>query len=186
MCVRVPNALIRRVCYPTSYRLPKMPPRLEFPKKPEEKPVVPHIPVRSTFAMRGSPPHLVDISGKSPAVVMDYGRGNLPNDEYRFFIGYPAKQSTVSVCRWCTGRFETEAARKAHKESDCKRNLISLYQRLRLDKLCVVCDVKTHREYWGLPLCSDACEQEYRFAVPDSMKFEISRLQAIAGERMAF
>lgn len=173
--LKVPNALIRRLCYPTSYRLPKME-HMQYPPKPADtvkKPYVPsHVPTRLTQPT------------VQPSSTLDYEKGNLKNDEYRFFVGYPSTASTHSTCRWCQGRFETETARKAHKKAECKRKLTDLYAVLLKDSNCVMCDNRTPREYWGIPLCSATCRNEFKFTMSQAMKFEINRVLVTSGERM--
>jgi hypothetical protein len=177
---RVPNALIRRLCYSTSYRLPKME-HMQYPPIPaeaEKKPYVPaHVPSR-LVQPTGGHPH------RQRELALDYEKGNLKNDEYRFFVGYPSTVSTHSTCRWCQGRFETDAARKAHKKAECKRKLTDLYAMLLKDHNCVMCDNHTVKEYWGIPLCTTTCQNEFRFTLSQTMKFETNRLLVKAGERM--
>lgn len=176
--MRVPNSLIRRLCYPTSYRLPRMD-HMQYPPKPadmERKPYVPaHVPSRLVNPT---------VQYSRHQETLDFNKGNLKNDEYRFFVGYPATHSTHSTCRWCQARFETEEGRKLHKKAECKRKLTDLYELLLKDSNCVMCENRTPREYWGIPLCNLTCQNEFKFTMSGSMKFEINRVLAKAGERM--
>ena len=176
---RVPNSLIRRLCYPTSYRLPKLE-YMQYPPKPaemERKSYVPsHVPNRLISA--------AELMARRASAQLDYDKGNLKNDEYRFFVGYPVVGSNCSTCRWCQARFDSEDGRKAHKKAECKRKLTDLYTLLLKDRNCVMCENHTAKEYWGVPLCSVTCKNEFRFALSSTMRFEINRLLVKAGERM--
>jgi len=150
----VPVALIRQLCYPSGYRLPKLT-RLEYKWKPAE----------------AAKPYSVALARVNPTPM----QGNLPNDEYRFFVGKYEKTWMASTCRWCGSLFHNVDGRKRHKDAKCKEKLTRLYARILPNKRCVACNAVTTREYWGLPFCSVVCENTWRFTEPPVFRSYLDR-----------
>lgn len=156
MSFRVPVALIRHVCYPSGYRLPKLQP-LEYKWEPPKPPVT----VVPGFQRAAQ-------GWVSPNTVTNYKiKGNLSNEEYRFFVGNRQTHLEVSHCRWCAECFTSILSRRAHK-TPCKTLLIDLYRELRDLSRCAVCEKACKRTAWGIPLCGEKCEHEWRFASPQA------------------
>lgn len=149
-----PIALIRRICYPTSVRLPQRALLgIRVPKK-----VIPTV-VESRF-----------YAARNFGRVGNNRKGNLNNEEYRFFIGKFDSTLVVSTCRWCGDAFYSAKARKDHEGIDCHRALTDLYKKLIALKKCAICQAYCSKTYWGVPLCGDSCQEEWRFTMPDYLK----------------
>lgn len=84
--------------------------------------------------------------------------------EYRFWslVSF-ANGTIVAECRACgniVGR--SQDARKIHAGTGgCFKRLVAAFQLLRKDSRCVICDARTGKEKWGVPLCSSACTQAW-------------------------
>jgi len=153
----IPIALIRKVCYPSGNRLPKLT-RLDYKwQNPTLQPVM-----------------NLEKSSMTGVTV----RGNLHNDEYRFFVGKIDRLAVGCFCRWCGEPIYTEIGCKRHGKGTCKQSLVDLYKRLLCLKRCMCCNQHTIREYWGLPLCSVKCENEWRFTSPPNLKVAIAHQKA--------
>lgn len=157
----VPISLIRRLCYSSGTRLPKLE-RLEFPPKKEVIPITNY---------------------KSPiSRSINVEKGNLSKELYEFFVGKMDTNANVATCRWCGtviyGAHSWEMHGKSTgNESGCKRLLKELYRRLTLEDTleCIACDSLTNLTAWGVPLCSKKCEQVFMFEVPLTLKYEIAQ-----------
>ena len=166
---RVPDALIRRLCYPSSYRLPKVE-RLMYPAPKDAPRIFSNFPV----VRRGS----VSTFYPERKALEEVQLGNLLNDEYRLFVGRATNVSTWGQCRWCDGHFRNFEARKNHLTSGkCKENLSELYRNVRVatkskPMCCLVCDLQKDSLTWGIPICSISCANKWRFAMPDAFLFE--------------
>lgn len=175
----VPDVLIRHICSPSSYRLPPIH-RLTFPEAPLAKKYVPYAaPVTQPYAHRGFEPVV------RPSDLLPY-EGNIPNVEYRFFVGRWAKTYPQTECRWCDAKLIDEKMRKVHMlAGDCKLHLLELYKELRnaFHPTCVVCSVPTRKVTWGIPLCSVKCDNIWRLRLPDA--FLVSRNDAKREEEYA-
>lgn len=174
---RVPDSLIRRLCYPSSYRLPKLV-HLEFPKKV--------IPVVSAYnrnydaafgrgsRLRAGTDHL-----------QDWQKGNLHKDEYRFWIGAPFIKSNLSTCRWCKAMCYSPLDRKNHTSKGCNPKLITVYGALLREAMCVMCRKPTYgTASWGVPFCSKTCAEAWRYEDPPFLRFRVGALQAETREVM--
>lgn len=186
--LKVPVAMIRRLCYPSSYRLPKLK-RLQFPlpkvpvkAAPFRNPMDSTSPrlvgsVRDTIAIRGNASLLAKIMAvtNQPEVKK---RGNLGNEEYRFWSGHCEPEYSDAQCRWCQAHVRSVVERKAHHtHSDCRENLMIVFRLLRKDHNCVCCDDRTPEEKWGVPLCDEKCQNEWRYSIPGSFKFAVDTLK---------
>lgn len=100
--------------------------------------------------------------------------GNLPNEEYRFWIGYAHENGVGAVCRACAHYAYGPQERKNHLNDDtkaiegmrCAEQLSRVYAALLKDRVaCIVCCKDRHNyEKWGVPLCnSGGCEVTWRF-----------------------
>lgn len=145
MTYRVPVALIRHICYPAGYRLPKLE-RLDY------KWVKPTVPPPLETHRPSSLSLPVGVSDK----------GNLPYEEYRFYYGRVSLHSPHSNCRWCNLFFSHELARLAHV-GPCKRALVDLYTILLKEGKCAVCLGRTCKSVWGIPLCGINCMAIWKF-----------------------
>jgi len=84
--------------------------------------------------------------------------------EYRFWsLASYAHGIIVAECRSCGNIVGwSQEARKIHAATGgCFKRLVAAYQLLRKDKRCVVCDARTVKEKWGVPMCSTACTQAW-------------------------
>lgn len=173
--MKVPIALIRQVCYPTSYRLPKMS-SLAWEKEPVDTPRSPYtvhrtdgfVQVhRSSFAERRRDPLIWE--------------GNLPLEAYRFFTGQFNKESTMSTCRWCGTTFTTHDQREQHGKSTCKPSLVQAYAYLQTIERCGVCNNLTHSTKWGVPLCQPTiinnCHNEWKIRMSQATREILAKLR---------
>lgn len=86
--------------------------------------------------------------------------GPLNLNEYRFW----RSSDGIGRCRHCWHAYRTPEDRKAHqKEFGCTRVLTEAYKLLLRDEICVVCDTKTDKTLWGVPLCSNTCVFRWQF-----------------------
>lgn len=166
---KVPVALIRRLCYPSTYRLPKLK-RLMFPRPVSAK-LMPETPVIVPYS------RLVGnrvLPGSSEGVVH-----NLPNEDYRIWFGRAHSGWCSATCRWCGAICHTKETRNAHLlNGTCDTHLLAIYRILRKDGNCACCDDRTTKAKWGVPLCSDECVDEWRISLPGVLKFEIGKALA--------
>jgi hypothetical protein len=171
--MRVPDALIRRVCFPTSYRLPKEEPMIfPAPIKAVKRAVSS---VNANLALSRFVGHT---SGSrttlypdrsSIAGIYDYVWGNLSNEQYQFFWGRSEIKSGWRKCRICDETFLTDMEAKNHLlASDCKYITGEVSKLVRHTRQCIVCDTKTKKKTWGMVLCSEKCVTEYRFHNPET------------------
>lgn len=186
---RVPVALIRRLCYPSTYRLPKLE-RLQFPA-----PKAPIKPAPSAYdgMMHRAATTIALANGKPPIPALNQivqrmtqrsvpgptpCYGNLNNEEYRFWAGHSEPEYSDAQCRWCSSHFRTADQRKQHHaDSDCRENLMVVVKLLRHDKNCVCCDDRTTNAKWGIPLCDEKCENEWRYSLPGAFRFAVDNLK---------
>jgi hypothetical protein len=73
--------------------------------------------------------------------------------------------SGFSMCRACGKNVYTPAARAAHmEETKHTQLLVYAFGKLRKDEACVVCDAKTCKSSWGVPLCQKTqCLNEWKY-----------------------
>lgn len=171
MSNHVPIALIRQVCYPTSYRLPKLV-RLDFKQPSAASAHVVHFPVHQSTSTTA------DFEWAKKA----FNAGNLPHGDYRFFVGRLDKHNGSGVCRWCRDILYTEKARKEHKGNRCQEKLTRLYRTLLDARHCAVCNRLTHSEHWGIPLCIDSCRNEWKFTLSPQFKMAVDKRKVVLGE----
>lgn len=91
-------------------------------------------------------------------------KGNLPKDAYRFWIGNTAECSIMRVCRACRRMvYSCEDAQHHIDKYKCTLWLVDAYNYLLRFKKCVVCYKDCYGHQWGVPLCSLACIESWKF-----------------------
>lgn len=172
--LRVPYGLIRALCYPAGIRLPQV----KF-KMPEEETEVMAV---SNFTQSYTPHRAYT---EASLIVMPETAhiaprmGNLGNESYRFFKGSIIKSSDYYQCRGCLQESTVRAAKGLHMR-DCRGLIQAMIDRIKRDKVCVICNLSSQREHWGIPLCSDTCIVKWRFFIPDA--WLIARRFVLAAE----
>lgn len=107
---------------------------------------------------------LEEIQQKFVRRVRKESTGNLDNMDYRFWVGALNLGSRFSKCRACPQVCFSDEERKAHMEkTSCTTWLIRAYRLLLTKRICAFCACKTLDEKWGVPLCEDICQHEWRF-----------------------
>jgi hypothetical protein len=147
--VSVPRYLIAQRCLPGGWRTSKKP---EIPR-----PVV----------MRQAP--LYSNLESAP------GLKDFLHWEYRFWAAAEMEdgRGVITECRACQSVFSSSAARKEHLgRMGCSRRLVDAFKLLLKDKMCVICNMRSYQEKWGVPLCSKACCEAWCAveAQPDALK----------------
>ena len=143
--ITLPRWMITNKCMPAGHRTAK-------------KPVL-VIPVEERF---------VGGSGGSyrPPTIKDVFDGW----EYRFWAMATLNENTPCVveCRCCGSvQGHTRQARVFHHaQGNCTKRLCSAYKLLLLDKRCVICNMKTFGDKYGVPLCCSGCIQAWCEAEP--------------------
>lgn len=96
-------------------------------------------------------------------------RGNLKEEQYRFWNGTIGNMSNVATCRWCRRWCYGPAEMREHQQkTDHNRILAAIYDCARARKLwhCFACRASTRHEHWGIPLCAgNRCRNKWRTAV---------------------
>lgn len=88
-------------------------------------------------------------------------------EEYRFWSMNAAHGAIIAECRCCGAIVgASPSARKEHAVGGCFKKLVAAYQLLRKDQRCAICDAKTKKEKWGVPLCGNGCMQAWCEAEP--------------------
>ncbi len=87
--------------------------------------------------------------------------------EYRFWAmtSWPNGATThvITECRACgnVGGNDTAARRMHTAQGGCCKKLIAAYKLLARDKVCVICNQRTSKDKWGVPLCGNTCQQAW-------------------------
>lgn len=96
--------------------------------------------------------------------------GNLPREEYRWWIGAQMPVSSWAICRYCRQAHYGLEARRAHHVMTpletgefCKQLLMQAYRNLLQKARCVVCEKVTGSRIWGIPICGDSCERRWMY-----------------------
>lgn len=81
------------------------------------------------------------------------------NWEYRFWAADVNEGNcVVSECRACGSMFGGQEGRAIHlAKMGCAKKLVAAFKLLLKDRRCVICNEKTSKDKWGVPLCSDIC-----------------------------
>jgi len=111
-------------------------------------------------------------TNETPNYFKSMERGNLPENDYRFWKGALVTQSTgaVAVCRWCGkwvyGAKERRDHFKAKDSKKCSQKLRAVYDWARTGHYlyCFVCAKETRNMHWGFPICHrERCIREWKF-----------------------
>lgn len=148
--IAVPRWVITQICMPHGVRLGKM---REYPvEETDENP------------RRGWPKHfgfggvMTPIKQYAPPEL----KGVFQNWEYRFWAAsLEIHTSPVIECRACHKMYGKEDRTGHPSERECYNRLCSAYKLLLKDKRCVICNTRTTKEKWGVPLCTNGCQQAW-------------------------
>ena len=181
--LRIPYGFIKALCYGGGNRLA---PRINRTPPPEG--TTEAVPITQTWTGSGtgsyspsgstviSPTNVTQIAGGRDICL---GLGNLSNEMYRYFMGISTEESTFFTCRGCL--IPESGREKAPRHFDNCRQLIQfIAERVRRDKVCVICNTGTQRECWKIPLCSDLCITKWRFSIPPA--WTVARRFVLAAE----
>jgi len=95
-------------------------------------------------------------------------RGNLKEEQYRFWNGSGSVVSDIATCRWCRQwAYGAEAMRAHQNKTDHTRILREVYDLARRVQacMCFVCGSRTRTQRWGIPMCqSNRCRNKWRVA----------------------
>lgn len=95
-------------------------------------------------------------------------RGNLREEEYRFWNGSQSVSTDIATCRWCRHwAYGHDAMRLHQSRTDHTRILREIYDTARQMNvhMCFTCGARTRHERWGIPLCnSNRCLNKWRVA----------------------
>lgn len=114
-------------------------------------------------------------SGYTPAWArVDTSKYSIPDIEgfihweYRFWAcDITAKDGQpVCECRCCSSVFVTAKDRAAHGKDGCNKKLVAAYKLLLRDRICPICNMKSYKEKWGIPLCSPSCTEAWCHVEP--------------------
>lgn len=115
---------------------------------------------------------------KIPANEGEIPSGNLPENDYAFWIGNTERytggaKSLRATCRACSQEVFGEGNRSAHRligpslylnQLTCAKVLMLSYQQLLKLDLCMVCNSKCFgKQKWGVPLCCPNCIMHWKF-----------------------
>lgn len=164
--LRIPYGLLRQLCYAGGTRLAPLvskvrPPELELDAE--------HIPWTSSATTapsigRGGP---IVVNPTAMTVIDGQDHlGNLSNEAYKFFRGSMIPGSTMFQCRGCGMEEHLKERRLLHMRA-CRPLMQAIEERIKRDKVCVICNTGTSRERWQIPLCSEACVTKWRFVIPE-------------------
>ena len=153
--VSVPRYLIAQKCLWGGWR---QPPKPEIPKPP-----------KPTYSAKPS----VKITEVASLMLNGFALW-----EYRFWAAALSldERSVTAECRGCQAVFSNEKARKAHiGDVGCAKRLTEAFKLLLKDKMCVICNMRSYQEKWGVPLCSPACVEAWCKveSQPDALKLAL-------------
>jgi hypothetical protein len=168
--ITLPRWIITQKCMPSGRRFTKKPP---FPYEP---PVLPqwknHFFGGVESTQRGS---------ETTFFIPGEIRGVFEGTEYRYWCADTSNPAClVAECRCCGSVFGNENARVLHiSQMGCSKHLVAAYKLLLRDKVCLICNNKTTREKWGVPLCSSGCQQAWceEEAQPAALKQALSLVE---------
>jgi hypothetical protein len=125
-------------------------------------------------------------------------KGNLGQEEYRFWIGYREEASQYAMCRACRRSVYSTKGREAHFKNEecfvggdpCSTRLVKAYKALDSMEICIVCKKRHYgKGKWGVPLCeSPECHSAWKFG-NDRWVYLETQLEAqrrLANAKMAF
>lgn len=107
----------------------------------------------------------------------------LTQGDFRYWNGLTlATNRSYAACRNCGEIHHSHKTRKEHlKQEGCGSKLTNAYRLLAKDDRCVICNDKTRKKNWGIPLCSKDCEHEWAYVTrrPDAL---VAALDLVARE----
>lgn len=114
-------------------------------------------------------------------------KGNLLDDEYRFWIGSAYADIQTSVCRFCRAIMLSKQERKSHQQDgSCCRKLVTIYGMMlaavRME--CGVCGMFCTESRWGVPL-HQGCIHDWKFSRQELEGLEAFKRRALAQGRIA-
>ena len=122
---------------------------------------------------RGAQSRFPSMAGYHAGPALSGELNPLNQGDFRYWNGL---QSTVNrsyaACRCCGEIHHSHKTRKEHlKKEGCGSKLTQAFKLLAKDDRCVVCNDKTRKKNWGIPLCSKDCEHEWAFVTrrPDAL-----------------
>lgn len=98
--------------------------------------------------------------------------GNLNENLYKYFAGSEFTSSLRSICRACGQIMHSATERIAHMDNSrtlykndmtCAHALVVAHKLLLKEGECLVCQNRTTRQKWGVPLCSETCIKVWKF-----------------------
>lgn len=84
--------------------------------------------------------------------------------EYRFWaMSCHHDKYIIAECRCCghIGNQDFLIRQRHLSAGGCAKKLTAAFKLLLRDNLCVVCDTRTTREKWGVPMCSPTCQEAW-------------------------
>ena len=125
---------------------------------------------RGPWARPSCNPTKTYASYETPSQSKIVDKGNLPEDDYRFWRGTMNAGISHAMCRWCGQWSDSPLARKAHfrgkSNQQCSNKLRALINWARKNhKFCFACGSYTYKERWGIPLCDrEICIRKWKFS----------------------
>lgn len=117
---------------------------------------------------------------------MNIDPGNLDTTQYRYWVGHLLTTSPFAMCRACETSVYSKTEMIAHKDdrkfwigdSCCTVLLNRAYKNLLNKGNCIVCGSNTMGARWGIPMCSAACIQKWKFQTGRSSRLIMELLNA--------
>lgn len=110
--------------------------------------------------------------------------GNLSGEEYRWYIGHTVFTSNFAQCRVCLNICTSTLERLRHQKSmKCCSYLAPAYSIIKTRGICVVCNIETGREKWGVPICSNLCDHLWKFEVCQPLTLRMELLLCIQAQK---
>lgn len=181
--LRVPYGLIRQLCYSGGVRLE---PRVNKKNRPAE----PELHLNAETVWQGSftpaavtrtavtkliqpgqrPTNVIHLTAEELELALDKVNeravGNLANESYRFFRGSRVISDPYFQCRGCLAE-EYSQLKKVWHLRNCRPLMQGIEERVRRDRVCMMCNQGTKKDKWTIPLCSDSCIARWRFQMPE-------------------
>lgn len=91
--------------------------------------------------------------------LLDIAGNEFAGWEYRFWAAaLEGDKVCVTECRCCHMIYMDRVNRRAHlRETGCSKKLVGAFKLLQADQRCVICNNRSTKEKWGVPLCDDTC-----------------------------
>jgi hypothetical protein len=109
------------------------------------------------------------LSNNEPSAKKQVPPGNLRNEDYRFWKGFPLPSMHGAVCKWCEQLCLDRVAMQKHHGGQrwCKERLLALYKYAKQSHsqhYCLACKKPTTSQNWGFPLCNSlTCIARWKF-----------------------